>query len=114
MKHKLLYLTIAFFMGAASAYSQNAWPKELTDADGGKITMYEPQPESLSGNEMTGRAAISYKETSTSEPVFGAVLFTAVVKNGSGSLLLESFRINRDIFSAIDYDHMVYNFSALL
>lgn len=105
MTYKLLLcITIAVFSGIASANAQDKWPKQFTDADGAVITMYEPQPESISGNEMTGRAAVSIKKSGTAEPVFGAVMFTATLQNSrsSGTLSFDRFTVNRAKFSGLD------------
>lgn len=115
MKHKLLTLPIAIFLGFFSAFSQNEWPKELVASDGGKLTVYEPQPESLSGNEMTGRAAVAYRKTPSSDPVFGAVLFSATVQNASsGNISVQSFNVTRAKFSGMEDQQQVEDFTAKL
>lgn len=115
MKHKLLFLTIAVFAGISSAFSQNEWPREIAASDGGKLTVYEPQPESLSGSEMTGRAAVAYRKTPTSEPVFGAVIFSATVKNeSSGKLDIQSLNVTRAKFSGMEDQQQVEDFTAKL
>lgn len=115
MKHKLLLLTIAIFTGISATFSQNEWPKEITSSDGSKLTVYEPQPESLSGNEMTGRAAVAYRKTATSEPVFGAVLFKATVQNsGSKNINIQSFNVTRAKFSGMEDQDKVEDFTAKL
>ncbi|MBL7699668.1 MAG: hypothetical protein JNK79_15990 [Chitinophagaceae bacterium] len=115
MKHKLLLLTIAIFAGISATFSQNEWPREITSSDGSKLTVYEPQPESLSGNEMTGRAAVAYRKTATSEPVFGAILFNATVQNtGSGNINVQSFNVTRAKFSGMEDQQQVENFTTKL
>jgi hypothetical protein len=54
------------------------WPQEIT-GDKGAITIYQPQPESLIGNQLKARAAMSFQLKDSSEPVFGAIWFTANV-----------------------------------
>jgi hypothetical protein len=54
------------------------WPQEIT-GDKGTITIYQPQPESLIGNQLKARAAMSFQLKDSSEPVFGAIWFTANV-----------------------------------
>ena len=39
--------------------SQNTWPKEISLKSGGKVVIYQPQPEELTGNKLTGRTAVS-------------------------------------------------------
>jgi hypothetical protein len=55
------------------------WPQEVT-APEGKIIIYQPQPESLKGNILTGRAAMSLELAHKSEPIFGALWFTATIE----------------------------------
>ena len=48
------------------------WPRQV-DASVGKITIYEPQLESLRGAKLSSRAAVSVLLEGSTEPVFGAV-----------------------------------------
>jgi hypothetical protein len=50
------------------------WPREIVTSDG-KIMIYQPQPEDLKGNVLTGRAATSVLKTGATEPVFGVFWF---------------------------------------
>ncbi len=52
------------------------WPQQI-DAPEGTIVIYQPQPEKLTGNVLTGRAAISLELKGKPEPIFGAFWFTA-------------------------------------
>jgi hypothetical protein len=52
------------------------WPKEI-DAVEGKILVYQPQLESLKGNELAVRAAISVQKPGVTEPAFGGVWFSS-------------------------------------
>lgn len=51
------------------------WPREIVTTKG-VIVMYQPQPESLEGDTLRGRAAVSIELTDMA-PVFGAVWFEA-------------------------------------
>lgn len=116
MKHKLLICSLAvFFTVISSAYSQKNWPKEISHPNGALITMYEPQPETIEGNEVTGRAAISIKETADAEPVFGAILFSAKLDdNKSGKADIRSMTVTRAKFSGIEDQQEVDEISALI
>lgn len=71
---KRTILTLILCLTALSiTFSQNSWPKEIPLSSGGKILIYQPQPETLQGNLLTARAAISVRKEAKSEPVFGAV-----------------------------------------
>ena len=56
------------------------WPLDVPYGSG-VITLYQPQPEKLDGNVLTGRAAASYLANGKSEDdrVFGALWFTATL-----------------------------------
>ena len=54
----------------------NPWPKEITIPQG-KVIIYQPQSETLDGNKLDGRAAVSIEENGSEGPVFGAIWFTA-------------------------------------
>lgn len=66
----LLRITIAVPVSAADA----SWPREVS-TERGLFTVYQPQPESFSGNTLTGRAALSLTKKPGSEPVFGVMWF---------------------------------------
>jgi hypothetical protein len=50
------------------------WPRDILIPQG-TITIYQPQPEDLKGNVLTGRAASSYLKKGQSTPVFGVFWF---------------------------------------
>lgn len=61
---------------AVQAQTSN-WPQIIKTNNGYQITLYQPQPENLQGNTLTARAAVSVKTNNNTEPVFGAIWFTA-------------------------------------
>jgi hypothetical protein len=52
------------------------WPQEV-DAPEGTIVVYQPQPEKLTGNTLTGRSAMSLELKGKEEPIFGVFWYTA-------------------------------------
>lgn len=46
------------------------WPRDIV-IDTGTITVYQPQPENLTGNMLSGRAATSFLKNGATAPVFG-------------------------------------------
>lgn len=50
------------------------WPRDIVLPEG-TITVYQPQPEDLKGNVLTGRAATSYLKKGESSPKFGVFWF---------------------------------------
>ncbi|MFT7288324.1 MAG: hypothetical protein ACI87W_002442 [Halieaceae bacterium] len=77
----LIVLGSLLFSLAASA---NKWPQEVTGEEG-KIVVYQPQPESLKGNVLKGRAAMSLEINGQDEPIFGAFWFEAKIDNNTDS-----------------------------
>ena len=54
----------------AGAFAQDlSWPQEVSGPDG-TLVIYQPQPESLKGNRLSARAAISIELPGGAEPVF--------------------------------------------
>src|SRR5258705_7231658 len=51
------------------------WPVELPAAEG-RIEIYQPQPEAISGDMLTARSAVSLTRPGAAAPVFGTAWFT--------------------------------------
>ncbi|ULQ55567.1 hypothetical protein KJS94_13020 [Flavihumibacter rivuli] len=92
------------------------WPREIALKDGGKITIYQPQPESLNGNKLSGRAAVSIKKTSKDEPIFGAVWSEGILSTdmNSRTAILESIKITRSKFPGIENEDDLKKLASLL
>jgi len=58
-------------------WAQEQWPREIETPEA-KITLYQPQPETFSGDKLSVRAAVAVTPK-TSEPVFGAIWVDARV-----------------------------------
>ena len=71
MKINLSIVLILLF--GLSLEAKNKWPKEIPIKDGGKITIYQPQPETLVNNMLKSRAAVSIRKTEKAEPIFGVI-----------------------------------------
>ena len=86
------YFVIAAILTIFSTFSlvaQNKWPKEMKLADGSSLTIYQPQPESLNGNKITGRAAVSVKKNTSEEPIFGAIFYAGTITTDKASRMAE-------------------------
>ena len=59
------------------------WPQEV-DTSEGTIVVYQPQPETLKGNTLTARSAMSFK-LKDSDPIFGVFWFTAKIDTDRSS-----------------------------
>ncbi|MBT8342681.1 MAG: carbohydrate-binding family V/XII [Desulfatitalea sp.] len=95
-----LLLILVLMLPATHAAAQVSqvidWPQEVSAAEG-KITIYQPQPEKLSGNTLTGRAAMSLALAEHKEPIFGALWFTAKIDTDreAGLATIRDLRITR-------------------
>jgi len=87
----MLFLTPAF----AQEPADPAWPREITVAEG-SIVIYQPQPESLDGNALSGRAAVSVTPTGSSAPSFGVVWITARIDTDLDARSVSVLDINVD------------------
>ena len=109
MKTKLLSLFIGVLFGSTLTKAQTTWPKDVTLSSGGKVTIYQPQPESFSGNKITGRAAVSIRKTAKDEPIFGAIFYTAIITTDKNSRMaeLESLDVTNAKFSGVEDKNQV-------
>src|SRR5688500_19486932 len=82
---KILFTCIAFLslwcsaLGCSVGTAQDAapsWPLEIQHGES-RILLYQLQPESLTGDELTARAAVSIARGLGAEPRFGAVWIEA-------------------------------------
>ncbi len=67
------------FVSSAVALADEEWPREIETAKG-LVVLYQPQVDSLEGDRLTGRAAVSVKPTGQDEPIFGAAWLEARVE----------------------------------
>jgi len=80
------WLSLVLMLGSSTARSSSGqdvegpdslnWPKEIDSGDT-KILVYQPQLESLKGNELAVRAAVSVQKAGGAAPVFGGIWFSA-------------------------------------
>lgn len=113
MKRTLLFFLVFAFIFATPLFAQSAWPRTISMADGGKLTIYEPQPESFSGRQLSARAAVSVRKSGSDEPTFGVIFFDATL-NGNSTNEIASMRIKQAKFSGMEDQQLVDNYSALI
>jgi hypothetical protein len=88
----------ALLLGPAAALAQTpagtSWPQEIQAAEG-TIAVYQPQPEKLEGDTLSGRAAMSIDLEGRPESVFGVFWFDAKIATDSdaGSAQLRNVRV---------------------
>ncbi len=64
----------------AAAEDPPGWPREIDTPEGHIIHTYQPQPETLNGDVLTGRAACSVTAKGSSEPVFGVMWLSSRIE----------------------------------
>jgi hypothetical protein len=81
----------------APLLAQTKWPREiLFPKTGGKVIIYQPQPDALEGNKLTGRVAIAVKEKASDPLVFGALFVesTIMTEKDKHKATLQSVKIS--------------------
>lgn len=98
--HRCQLVLLGWMLGQY-ALAQNEWPRDIPLASGGKIVIYQPTPESLSGNKLNARAAVSVRRKASDEPVFGAVFVEALLATDKNSrtATLESLKVRNAKFA---------------
>jgi len=104
IKKPFLYtfmMAAMMFIVSATFAQSNQWPKDIPLKNGGKITIYQPQPESLQGDKLAARAAVSVRKSADDEPVFGAIWMDALldIDKDKRTATLESVTITNAKFS---------------
>lgn len=92
----LLGPCLAALASSPAAAQALEWPHEIT-APEGTIVLYQPQPETLEGNVLTARAAISLELKDRKDPVWGAMWFSARLDTDqeAGTAILRDVKITR-------------------
>jgi hypothetical protein len=104
MQYRKSILFLSFFTCLIFlAKAQSDWPKEIPINNGGKITIYQPQPEKLDGVKLSGRAAVSIRKKANEEPIFGAIWVDAILNTDKdqGTATLESLKVVQTKFPGI-------------
>lgn len=72
------------------------WPQEIT-ADEGTIVVYQPQPDSLKGNILSARAAMSLEMNDREDAIFGVFWFQARIDTDTdaGTAVLTNLKVTR-------------------
>ncbi|MBS1975923.1 MAG: hypothetical protein JST46_01040 [Bacteroidetes bacterium] len=96
--------------------AESIWPKELKTEKGGVITIYQPQPESLKGDRLVGRAAFSAKELPGDELQFGVFWYNAtlVTDRDTRTATLESITISEVRLPGVTDENKINKLKAFL
>jgi len=107
-----LGLTLALCSAARGASSN--WPRQF-DTPSGSFIIYQPQPETLSGDLLTGRAAFSIQRSADAEPVFGVLWYAEKIQidRDSSTVDARDFDVTKvrlpgiTAADASEYEHLV-------
>lgn len=114
MKNSIIVLF--FVMVTFASQAQDEWPRTLETKQGGKIVIYQPQPESLKDGKLTGRAAVSVREMAGNEPVFGAIWYetTLLTDRDTRMATLENIKITNVKLPGIEDSEKLNRFKLFL
>ena len=72
------------------------WPQELS-MDQGTLIIYQPQPESLTGKTLTGRAAMSMELNNSDTPIYGVFWFSSQIETdrNNDSVIISDIKVNK-------------------
>ena len=89
-------VAVLIFLGLPGASFAIEWPQEI-HVDIGTIVVYQPQLESIDGNTIKGRAAMSLELKSNEEPIFGAFWFDALIDTdtAAGTATIRNLRVSK-------------------
>jgi hypothetical protein len=105
MKKLFFTCIVGMLFFASSLLAQiSYWPKEIPLKTGGKILIYQPQPDELNGNILKGRSAVGGKEKANDPMVYGAIFFDATLITDKASRMaqLESVKITNAKMEGLD------------
>lgn len=87
---------VVFFTGFSHSVLATEWPQELT-SDKGTIVIYQPQPEELVGNKLTGRAAMQLELTNNEQPIFGVFWFSSTIETdrSTNSVIIKDIKVTK-------------------
>ena len=90
------FIVAVFTLMLLGLFNANAieWPQEVT-AKEGNIVVYQPQPESLDGNILQGRAAMSLELIDRDEPIFGAFWFSARIDTSAENATVRDVKVTQ-------------------
>ncbi len=75
--------------GPVTAQEDDDWPREFTTEANARVVVFQPQLDSLEGNRLSGRSAVSVTLDGADRPVFGAVWFDARIETDRDERVVE-------------------------
>src|SRR5690349_19973750 len=79
-----LLFTICILIFSNKTIAQDdSWPRTINADDGSVIKIFEPDPDTFSGNTLKSRAAVSLLQPGKTDPVFGT--YSAIETDGTAT-----------------------------
>lgn len=72
-------LLLALALATPARADVPSWPRQF-DSPSGSFVIYQPQPEDLTGDMLTGRAAFSLQKSPDANPTFGVLWFSELIE----------------------------------
>ena len=91
----VLAQTVLLTGASAQEPIEPGWPREITVPEG-TIVIYQPQPETLNGNALTARAAVSVTGPESTTPSFGVIWVTTRVETDLDTRVVTVLDVNVD------------------
>jgi hypothetical protein len=88
MLNRILFRSLILLMAATTAKSQGDWPRTITGADGEKIQVSHPQPDSFIDNSLYFHATFSFTKKGGTPPVNGSFHAHAVIETDKNNRTL--------------------------
>lgn len=90
MTRKLLTALLLASLAGVLPAAEAGWPREMTRDDGSTVAVYEPQYDSLDGDTLLARSAVSIRRPGEDTPVFGAIEMTSTLDiEGAGARITD-------------------------
>ncbi len=70
-----LAMWVSLALASPTQAAESTWPRQF-DSPAGSFVIYQPQPENLTGDLLTGRTAFSLQRSGDDNPIFGVLWFT--------------------------------------
>lgn len=70
---------LVLLAAAAARADETGWPREF-DSPAGSFVIYQPQPEELTGDVLSGRAAFSLRKSADQSPAFGVLWYSEEIQ----------------------------------
>lgn len=107
----LFAIAFLFSLTAAKAQENSEWPKVISANDGSTIKIYQPQPESLSGDILKFRSAVSVQSPNDTDPTFGTFWCVATIATDRDNRIVHLINTrvpNLKLSSDSDVNHINY------